>query len=215
MSGVQGGWGQPIPDCTSRPSAHLDLSFLEILAVSLINEALDQGSPKKTLSALLLPSAGLDNVSLAVAPRYHLLLVAAKRQKAQVRAGVSGLVAGAGRASPVGRAVPRMHPGRAQSDDPVPSGGGGRRGHGAGGTSLSSSCQHAGNDGALWWVDPVRGSHSLLPCRCVVISNFSLGQGFRETVGQQDWVLPLPGIVCAPYKCGGFRRKCFRMWPGT
>uniref|UniRef100_A0A8P0PNY0 IQ motif containing GTPase activating protein 3 n=1 Tax=Canis lupus familiaris TaxID=9615 RepID=A0A8P0PNY0_CANLF len=55
----------------------------QILAVSLINEALDQGSPKKTLSALLLPSAGLDNVSLAVAPRYHLLLVAAKRQKAQ------------------------------------------------------------------------------------------------------------------------------------
>uniref|UniRef100_A0A8P0PJU9 IQ motif containing GTPase activating protein 3 n=1 Tax=Canis lupus familiaris TaxID=9615 RepID=A0A8P0PJU9_CANLF len=77
----------------------------QILAVSLINEALDQGSPKKTLSALLLPSAGLDNVSLAVAPRYHLLLVAAKRQKAQVRAGVSGLVAGAGRASPVGRAT--------------------------------------------------------------------------------------------------------------
>ncbi|CAD7674739.1 unnamed protein product [Nyctereutes procyonoides] len=55
----------------------------QILAVSLINEALDHGSPKKTLSALLLPSAGLDNVSLAVAPRYHLLLVAAKRQKAQ------------------------------------------------------------------------------------------------------------------------------------
>uniref|UniRef100_A0A8P0TKD8 IQ motif containing GTPase activating protein 3 n=1 Tax=Canis lupus familiaris TaxID=9615 RepID=A0A8P0TKD8_CANLF len=84
----------------------------QILAVSLINEALDQGSPKKTLSALLLPSAGLDNVSLAVAPRYHLLLVAAKRQKAQVRAGVSGLVAGAGRASPVGRAVPRIGPER-------------------------------------------------------------------------------------------------------
>uniref|UniRef100_A0A8P0TQ93 IQ motif containing GTPase activating protein 3 n=1 Tax=Canis lupus familiaris TaxID=9615 RepID=A0A8P0TQ93_CANLF len=65
------------------PAPGPNLSFLEILAVSLINEALDQGSPKKTLSALLLPSAGLDNVSLAVAPRYHLLLVAAKRQKAQ------------------------------------------------------------------------------------------------------------------------------------
>ncbi|XP_006155288.2 ras GTPase-activating-like protein IQGAP3 [Tupaia chinensis] len=56
----------------------------QILAVSLINEALDQGSPEKTLSALLLPAAGLDNVSLPVAPRYHLLLVAAKRRKAQV-----------------------------------------------------------------------------------------------------------------------------------
>ncbi|XP_054190399.1 ras GTPase-activating-like protein IQGAP3 isoform X1 [Homo sapiens] len=55
-----------------------------VLAVSLINEALDKGSPEKTLSALLLPAAGLDDVSLPVAPRYHLLLVAAKRQKAQV-----------------------------------------------------------------------------------------------------------------------------------
>ncbi|XP_039107328.1 ras GTPase-activating-like protein IQGAP3 isoform X2 [Hyaena hyaena] len=55
----------------------------QVLAVSLINEALDRGSPEKTLSALLLPSAGLDDVSLPVAPRYHLLLVAAKRQKAQ------------------------------------------------------------------------------------------------------------------------------------
>nr|XP_044614039.1 ras GTPase-activating-like protein IQGAP3 isoform X2 [Equus asinus] len=56
----------------------------DLLALSLINEALDQGSPEKTLSALLLPAAGLDDVSLPVAPRYHLLLVAAKRQKAQV-----------------------------------------------------------------------------------------------------------------------------------
>ncbi|KAI5940649.1 ras GTPase-activating-like protein IQGAP3 isoform X3 [Manis javanica] len=56
----------------------------QVLAVSLINEALEQGSPEKTLSALLLPSAGLDDISLPVAPRYHLLLVAAKRQKAQV-----------------------------------------------------------------------------------------------------------------------------------
>ncbi|XP_049490744.1 ras GTPase-activating-like protein IQGAP3 [Panthera uncia] len=55
----------------------------QVLAVSLINEALDQGSPEKTLSALLLPSAGLDDVHLPVAPRYHFLLVAAKRQKAQ------------------------------------------------------------------------------------------------------------------------------------
>lgn len=85
---------------------HRPLWFPEVLAVSLINEALDRGSPEKTLSALLLPSAGLDDVSLPVAPRYHLLLVAAKRQKAQVR---SASVPGAGRASPVGRAVPRVH----------------------------------------------------------------------------------------------------------
>ncbi|KAM6219947.1 ras GTPase-activating-like protein IQGAP3 [Rhynchocyon petersi] len=55
----------------------------QVLAVSLINEALDHGSPEKTLTALLLPAAGLDDISLPVAPRYHLLLVAAKRQKAQ------------------------------------------------------------------------------------------------------------------------------------
>lgn len=112
MSGVRGGRGQPIRH--RRPSAHRPPSFPGVLAVSLINEALEQGSPEKTLAALLLPSAGLDDVSLPVAPRYHLLLVAAKRQKAQVR---SASVPGAGRASPVGRAVPRMHLGRAQSDD--------------------------------------------------------------------------------------------------
>nr|XP_042135220.1 ras GTPase-activating-like protein IQGAP3 isoform X2 [Peromyscus maniculatus bairdii] len=56
----------------------------QVLAISLINEALDQGYPEKTLSALLLPAAGLEDVSLHVAPRYHLLLVAAKRKKAKV-----------------------------------------------------------------------------------------------------------------------------------
>ncbi|KAM8812612.1 LOW QUALITY PROTEIN: ras GTPase-activating-like protein IQGAP3 [Rhynchonycteris naso] len=55
----------------------------QILAVSLINEALNQDSPKKTLSVLMLPSADLDNVSLSVTFRYHFLLMAAKRQKAQ------------------------------------------------------------------------------------------------------------------------------------
>ncbi|XP_015453832.1 ras GTPase-activating-like protein IQGAP3 [Pteropus alecto] len=55
----------------------------QVLAVSLINEALSQGSPEKTLSALLRPAAGLDGVRLPVASRYHLLLIAAKRRKAQ------------------------------------------------------------------------------------------------------------------------------------
>ncbi|KAM7318484.1 hypothetical protein ACRRTK_023221 [Alexandromys fortis] len=56
----------------------------QVLAISLINEALDQGYPEKTLSALLLPAAGLEDVSLHVALRYHLLLVAAKKKKAKV-----------------------------------------------------------------------------------------------------------------------------------
>lgn len=94
-------------------SAHLDLSFPEVLAVSLINEALEQGSPEKTLSALLLPSAGLDDISLPVAPRYHLLLVAAKRQKAQVTFGLVGLVTRAGGTSRLDRAAPTLHPARA------------------------------------------------------------------------------------------------------
>ncbi|XP_042538216.1 ras GTPase-activating-like protein IQGAP3 [Dipodomys spectabilis] len=68
----------------SQVNAQVQEETDQILAVSLINEALDQGSPEKTLSALLLPAAGLEDVSLPIAPRYHLLLVAAKRQKAQV-----------------------------------------------------------------------------------------------------------------------------------
>ncbi|XP_019518032.1 PREDICTED: ras GTPase-activating-like protein IQGAP3 [Hipposideros armiger] len=66
----------------SRVNAQVQEETDQVLAVSLINEALEQGSPEKTLSALLLPAARLD-VSLPVAPRYHLLLVAARRQKAQ------------------------------------------------------------------------------------------------------------------------------------
>ena len=83
----------------SGPSAHLTFPFPEVLAVSLINEALDQDNPEKTLSSLLLPAAGLDDISLPVATRYHVLLVAAKRRKAQVRFGLAGLVTSTGRIS--------------------------------------------------------------------------------------------------------------------
>ncbi|XP_008851771.1 ras GTPase-activating-like protein IQGAP3 isoform X2 [Nannospalax galili] len=68
----------------SQVNAQVQEETDQVLAISLINEALDQGHPEKTLSALLLPAAGLEDISLPVAPRYHLLLVAAKRQKAQV-----------------------------------------------------------------------------------------------------------------------------------
>lgn len=86
---MSGAWGRGAASSQGRgpgPAAHR-LSLPEVLAVSLIDEALSQGSPEKTLSALLLPAAGLDGVRLPVASRYHLLLVAAKRQKAQVRPG--------------------------------------------------------------------------------------------------------------------------------
>uniref|UniRef100_A0A8C8SLD9 IQ motif containing GTPase activating protein 3 n=1 Tax=Pelusios castaneus TaxID=367368 RepID=A0A8C8SLD9_9SAUR len=57
---------------------------LKILAIRLINEALAQNDPEKTLTALLLPSAGLADVSLPVARRYHDVLTVTLRQKAQV-----------------------------------------------------------------------------------------------------------------------------------
>ncbi|XP_077012591.1 ras GTPase-activating-like protein IQGAP3 [Tamandua tetradactyla] len=68
----------------SKVNAQVQEETEQVLAVTLINEALDQGSPEKTLTALLLPAAGLDHISLPVGPRYHLHLVAAKRQKAKV-----------------------------------------------------------------------------------------------------------------------------------
>ncbi|EMP31324.1 Ras GTPase-activating-like protein IQGAP2 [Chelonia mydas] len=56
----------------------------QILAIRLINEALAQNDPEKTLTALLLPSAGLSAVTLPGARRYHDVLTTALRQKAQV-----------------------------------------------------------------------------------------------------------------------------------
>uniref|UniRef100_A0A8C0IZ61 IQ motif containing GTPase activating protein 3 n=1 Tax=Chelonoidis abingdonii TaxID=106734 RepID=A0A8C0IZ61_CHEAB len=56
----------------------------KILAIRLINEVLVQDDPEKTLTALLLPSAGFSAVTLPGARRYHDVLTAALRQKAQV-----------------------------------------------------------------------------------------------------------------------------------
>ncbi|XP_058016646.1 ras GTPase-activating-like protein IQGAP3 isoform X2 [Ahaetulla prasina] len=55
----------------------------KILAVRLINEALQGECPEKTLRALLLPSAGLSDVTLPRAKRYHFVLAQMLRQKAQ------------------------------------------------------------------------------------------------------------------------------------
>ncbi|XP_042296040.1 ras GTPase-activating-like protein IQGAP3 isoform X2 [Sceloporus undulatus] len=55
----------------------------KVVAVRLINEALGQSNPEKTLTALLLPSAGLRDVTLSVAKRYHEVLTRMLRQKAQ------------------------------------------------------------------------------------------------------------------------------------
>ncbi|XP_069481247.1 ras GTPase-activating-like protein IQGAP1 isoform X2 [Ambystoma mexicanum] len=54
-----------------------------ILAIGLINEALDEGDSKKTLAALQLPAAKLEGVEPTVAHHYQDTLVRAKREKAQ------------------------------------------------------------------------------------------------------------------------------------
>ncbi|KAJ6652764.1 hypothetical protein lerEdw1_010912 [Lerista edwardsae] len=63
----------------------------KILAVRLINEALDQRDAERTFTALLLPAAGLCDVVLPTAKRYHDVLTHARKQKAQVT-GDSGAV---------------------------------------------------------------------------------------------------------------------------
>lgn len=54
-----------------------------ILAIGLINEALDEGDTKKTLQALQTPAAKLEGVTPKVAQHYQDTLLRAKREKAQ------------------------------------------------------------------------------------------------------------------------------------
>ncbi|XP_043932308.1 ras GTPase-activating-like protein IQGAP1 [Protopterus annectens] len=54
-----------------------------ILALGLINEALDEGDAQKTLQVLMLPAAKLADVNAPTAQHYQDTLVRAKREKAQ------------------------------------------------------------------------------------------------------------------------------------
>ncbi|KAM9309518.1 ras GTPase-activating-like protein IQGAP3 [Pholidichthys leucotaenia] len=56
----------------------------QLLAVGLVNEAVMDGDPDRLLSALLLPSCGVDNVLPANTCRYLTLLTKAQQRKAQV-----------------------------------------------------------------------------------------------------------------------------------
>lgn len=56
-----------------------------IAAIGLINEALDEGDPMKTLAMLQNPSAKLTDVDVSVAQHYHDKLLEARREKAHVR----------------------------------------------------------------------------------------------------------------------------------
>lgn len=69
--------------CLSPPPLHCSLG---ILAIGLINEALDEGDTKKTLQALQTPAAKLEGVAPKVAQHYQDTLLRAKREKAQVSA---------------------------------------------------------------------------------------------------------------------------------
>nr|XP_042699174.1 ras GTPase-activating-like protein IQGAP3 [Chrysemys picta bellii] len=73
-----------IQACVNSANSAVQDENDKILAIRLINEALAQDDPEKTLTALLLPSAGFSAVTLPGARRYHHVLTAALRQKAQV-----------------------------------------------------------------------------------------------------------------------------------
>lgn len=56
----------------------------QIVTIGLINQTLSRSDPQKTLSALMLPSSGLQDVLPFNARRYHHLLTRAKQHKAEM-----------------------------------------------------------------------------------------------------------------------------------
>ncbi|XP_056331178.1 ras GTPase-activating-like protein IQGAP3 [Danio aesculapii] len=67
---------------TVNTSAHEEHE--QIVTIGLINQALSRSDPQKTLSALMLPSSGLEDVQPLNARRYHDLLTRARRHKAEL-----------------------------------------------------------------------------------------------------------------------------------
>lgn len=72
-----------IQGCVNQVNNTVHEEHARILAIGLINEALDEGDAKKTLQALQLPAAKLEGVEPNVAQHYQDTLVRAKREKAQ------------------------------------------------------------------------------------------------------------------------------------
>lgn len=70
---------------------------LGILAIGLINEALDEGDAQKTLQALQIPAAKLEGVTPRVAQHYQDVLLRCKREKAQVSWAAAAVLMGLGR----------------------------------------------------------------------------------------------------------------------
>ncbi|XP_050823145.1 ras GTPase-activating-like protein IQGAP1 isoform X2 [Gopherus flavomarginatus] len=72
-----------IQSCVDRVNIVVHEEHERILAIGLINEALDEGDPRKTLQALQIPAAKLEGVTPKVAQHYQDTLIRAKREKAQ------------------------------------------------------------------------------------------------------------------------------------
>lgn len=79
-----------VPVCCNSPNCNSSICtsarvFAGIAAIGLINEALDEGDPTKTLAMLQNSSAKLTDVDPSVAQHYHDILLEARREKAHVR----------------------------------------------------------------------------------------------------------------------------------
>ncbi|XP_067411480.1 ras GTPase-activating-like protein IQGAP1 isoform X2 [Emydura macquarii macquarii] len=72
-----------IQSCVDRVNIVVHEEHERILAIGLINEALDEGDTRKTLQALQIPAAKLEGVTSKVAQHYQDTLIRAKREKAQ------------------------------------------------------------------------------------------------------------------------------------
>ncbi|XP_041082906.1 ras GTPase-activating-like protein IQGAP1 [Polyodon spathula] len=72
-----------IQACVDQVNSTVQEEHERIIAIGLINEALDQGSAQTTLAALQHPAAKLSEVRPLVAQHYHDTLVRARREKAQ------------------------------------------------------------------------------------------------------------------------------------
>ncbi|KFO73790.1 Ras GTPase-activating-like IQGAP1, partial [Cuculus canorus] len=72
-----------IQSCIDRVNVVVHEEHERILAIGLINEALDEGDSKKTIQALQIPAAKLEGVAPKVAQHYQDALLRAKREKAQ------------------------------------------------------------------------------------------------------------------------------------
>ncbi|KAG8145297.1 putative Ras GTPase-activating-like protein [Naja naja] len=72
-----------IQSCIDHVNIVVHEEHERILAIGLINEALDEGDARKTLQALQTPAAKLEGVTPKVAQHYQDVLLRAKREKAQ------------------------------------------------------------------------------------------------------------------------------------